>query len=160
MSQGSLLNITDTSSQDTELEKSSSKKYLWIVLLIALILTALFIIFQDSFARWSSADTSLSMQNVRIASVTEKDFVRDLSVQGRVVAAVSPRLYSPAQGTILKNKKQPIYPTLRLLPLSVRSVALIMPIPRMPSAKLILKRHKMTLKMLNWCTNMQYWMRI
>ena len=100
MSQGSLLNITDTSSQDTELEKSSSKKYLWIVLLIALILTALFIIFQDSFARWSSADTSLSMQNVRIASVTEKDFVRDLSVQGRVVAAVSPRLYSPAQGTI------------------------------------------------------------
>ncbi len=100
MSQGSLLNITDTSSQDTELEKSSSKKYLWIVLLIALILTGLFIIFQDSFARWSSADTSLSMQNVRIASVTEKDFVRDLSVQGRVVAAVSPRLYSPAQGTI------------------------------------------------------------
>ncbi|WP_158769862.1 efflux RND transporter periplasmic adaptor subunit [Paraglaciecola sp. L1A13] len=94
------MNITDTSSQDTELEKSSSKKYLWIVLLIALILTGLFIIFQDSFARWSSADTSLSMQNVRIASVTEKDFVRDLSVQGRVVAAVSPRLYSPAQGTI------------------------------------------------------------
>ena len=40
------------------------------------------------------------MQNVRVATVVEKDFVRDLSVQGRVVAAISPRLYSPAQGTI------------------------------------------------------------
>ncbi|WP_166422826.1 efflux RND transporter periplasmic adaptor subunit [Paraglaciecola sp. 20A4] len=94
------MNITDTSSQDTVLEKSSSKKYLWSVLLIVLILSGLFILFQDPLTRWSSADTSLSMQNVRVATVIEKDFVRDLSVQGRVVAAVSPRLYSPAQGTI------------------------------------------------------------
>tara|TARA_R110000772_G_scaffold87960_1_gene183007 strand:- start:809 stop:2125 length:1317 start_codon:yes stop_codon:yes gene_type:complete len=100
MSQGSLVNITDTSSQDTVLQTSSSKKRLWVGLIVLLILITLLVIFAGAFARWSSADTSLSMQNVRMAIVTEKDFVRDLSVQGRVVAAVSPRLYSPAQGTI------------------------------------------------------------
>lgn len=37
---------------------------------------------------------------MRVATVTRGDLVRDVSVQGRVVAAVSPTLYSTAPGTI------------------------------------------------------------
>jgi HlyD family secretion protein len=94
------LNITDTSAQDTLLEKPAGKKRLWSVLVVALVCIFIVGTFWRTITNWSSADTSLSMQNVRVATVVEKDFVRDLSVQGRVVAAISPRLYSPAQGTI------------------------------------------------------------
>jgi HlyD family secretion protein len=94
------LNITDTSAQDTLLEKPPRKKRLFIIIVVALVCIFIVAIFWRTIANWSSADTSLSMQNVRVATVVEKDFVRDLSVQGRVVAAISPRLYSPAQGTI------------------------------------------------------------
>jgi HlyD family secretion protein len=51
-------------------------------------------------SNWSNSDLSVSSQRVRLATVTLGNFVRDLSIQGRVVAAVSPKLYSPAQGTI------------------------------------------------------------
>jgi len=43
---------------------------------------------------------SISADRIRIGTVKRGDFVRDLSIQGRVVAAISPKLYSPAQGTI------------------------------------------------------------
>lgn len=43
---------------------------------------------------------TVSMDRLRIATVTRGDLVRDVSVEGRVVAAVSPTLYAPAQGTI------------------------------------------------------------
>jgi len=94
------LNITDTSAQDTLFEKPAGKKRRWSVLVVALVCILIVGTFWRTITNWSSADTSLSMQNVRVATVVEKDFVRDLSVQGRVVAAISPRLYSPAQGTI------------------------------------------------------------
>ncbi len=40
------------------------------------------------------------MDRLRVATVTRGDLVRDVSVQGRVVAAVSPMLYATASGTI------------------------------------------------------------
>tara|TARA_R110000751_G_scaffold91266_3_gene179079 strand:+ start:290788 stop:291936 length:1149 start_codon:yes stop_codon:yes gene_type:complete len=43
---------------------------------------------------------SVSAERIRTGTVKRGDFVRDLSIQGRVVAAISPKLYSPAQGTI------------------------------------------------------------
>ena len=39
-------------------------------------------------------------ERVRIATVTRGDLVRDVSVQGRIVAAVSPTLYATESGTI------------------------------------------------------------
>ena len=50
--------------------------------------------------RWMSASVSVSGERLRVATVTRADLVRDVSVQGRVVAAVSPTLYAPADGTI------------------------------------------------------------
>jgi len=50
--------------------------------------------------RWANATISIPFDRVRVATVTRGDLVRDVSVQGRVVAAVSPTLYSTAPGTI------------------------------------------------------------
>ena len=50
--------------------------------------------------RWANASVSVPIDRVRIATVQRGDLVRDVSVQGRVVAAVSPTLYASAAGTI------------------------------------------------------------
>lgn len=53
-----------------------------------------------SVSRWLSASRSVSADQVRIAKVERGTLVRDISVQGRVVAAVSPTLYAPVAGTV------------------------------------------------------------
>ena len=51
-------------------------------------------------SRWSQAQESVSAERLRFAEVIHGDFIRDISVQGRVVAAVSPTLYATQSGTI------------------------------------------------------------
>ena len=53
--------------------------------------------------RWSNTSVSVPMARLRIAEVVRADLVRDVSVQGRVVAAISPTLYAPAAGSITLN---------------------------------------------------------
>ncbi|MFD2166621.1 efflux RND transporter periplasmic adaptor subunit [Thalassotalea euphylliae] len=94
------MKIADTSGQDVVLEKPSNKKT-WIVsATVAVGLIALVAFAMPSIATWSSGEATISRDRVRLATVTRGDLVRDLSVQGRVVAAVSPRLYATGQGTI------------------------------------------------------------
>ncbi len=50
--------------------------------------------------RWASATVTVPLERLRIAAVTRGDLVRDVSVQGRVIAAISPTLYAPAAGSI------------------------------------------------------------
>lgn len=97
------MKIADTSAQDVVLEQKSNKSAYIIIGIIVLILIIASVYILPSFNRWANSDTTVSTERLRIAEVTKGDFVRDLSVQGRVVAAVSPRLYSTAQGTITFN---------------------------------------------------------
>jgi len=53
-----------------------------------------------SVQRWAGSSTSVPRERLRLATVTRSDLVRDVSVQGRVVAAVSPSMFAPAAGTI------------------------------------------------------------
>ncbi|HVF36027.1 MAG TPA: HlyD family efflux transporter periplasmic adaptor subunit [Candidatus Saccharimonadia bacterium] len=53
-----------------------------------------------SVSRWLSASRSVSSAQIRTAEVVRGTLVRDISVQGRVVAAVSPTLYAPVAGTV------------------------------------------------------------
>jgi len=53
-----------------------------------------------SLQRWAGSDVSVPRDRLRLASVVRADLVRDVSVQGRVVAAISPSLFAPAGGTI------------------------------------------------------------
>ena len=52
------------------------------------------------FQRWANATVSVPAERVRVATVTRGNLVRDIAVQGRVVAAVSPTLYATEAGTI------------------------------------------------------------
>ncbi|MEP4099726.1 HlyD family efflux transporter periplasmic adaptor subunit [Paraglaciecola sp.] len=94
------MRIADTSGQDTLVQKKKNKKAIWIILILAVVAIVLYFTLAPSLSNWSNSDTSISSQRIRTATVTRGDLIRDLSVQGRVVAAVSPKLYSPAQGTI------------------------------------------------------------
>ena len=52
------------------------------------------------FARWLSADFSVSRDRVRIAAVERKDLIRDVSLQCKVIAGISPTLYALETGTV------------------------------------------------------------
>jgi HlyD family secretion protein len=55
--------------------------------------------------RWSRADRAVDATTLSIGVVTRGDLVRDVSVQGRVVAALHPTLISPAQGVVTLHTK-------------------------------------------------------
>lgn len=94
------MKIADTSGQDVVLTQKTSKKPYLIGGIVVVLAIVLFTSVAPAISNWSSSDSSVSIDRLRLAEVTRGDFVRDLSVQGRVVAAISPRMYSPAQGTI------------------------------------------------------------
>ncbi|QJR82589.1 HlyD family efflux transporter periplasmic adaptor subunit [Alteromonas pelagimontana] len=94
------MHIADTSGQDTLLSPTkSAKRPLLIISGAGLLLLSLFYII-PALTQWGSSQSSVPFSRLRVGEVTQGNLVRDLSVQGRVVAAVSPKLYSPAQGTI------------------------------------------------------------
>lgn len=66
----------------------------------ALVLVLLATLAAPSLQRWAGSSISVPMERLRLATVTRSNLVRDVSVQGRVVAAVSPSLFAPADGTI------------------------------------------------------------
>lgn len=94
------LNIADTSAQDIRLEPPSKRRHLIIAGTAGLTLILLAWLAAPSIQRWADATVSFPYDRVRVATVTRGNLVRDVSVQGRVVAAVSPMLYSTAAGTI------------------------------------------------------------
>src|SRR5690606_29579704 len=49
---------------------------------------------------WSSGGRSYDESRIRIAEVVRGDLVRDISADGRVIAANSPTLYAIAGGTV------------------------------------------------------------
>ena len=55
--------------------------------------------------RWWRAERAVDATTVRLATVARGDLQRDLSVQARVVAALHPTLFSPAQGIISVHTK-------------------------------------------------------
>lgn len=92
--------IRDTSAQDVAIEGRSNRWRLlrWGGSLLAAALLAALLL--PALSHWLDAEASISAERIRTAVVGRGDLVRDLSVQGRVVAAVSPTLYSPATGTV------------------------------------------------------------
>jgi HlyD family secretion protein len=93
--------IKDTSDQDISIAPAKNKPKKALIISICLF-TIIAILWQvaPAASRWSQAQKSVSLDRVRIATITRGDFVRDISVLGRVVAAVRPTVYSPADGTI------------------------------------------------------------
>ena len=55
--------------------------------------------------RWARADRSVDASKLRFGTVTRGDLLRDLSLQARVVASLSPTLFSPGQGIVALRTK-------------------------------------------------------
>jgi HlyD family secretion protein len=92
--------IRDTSAQDRPIAARVNRKkmILWIA---AGVLAALALaVVMPTVMHLLSADSSASRARLRIAQVKRGTLVRDVSVQGRVVAAVSPTLYARSAGTL------------------------------------------------------------
>lgn len=92
--------IRDTSAQDRTLAAppAASTRRRWIIGGVAAV--ALLALAVPTLGRWLGAEQSVSGERLRIAEVRRGTLVRDVVVQGRMVAAVSPTLYAPAGGTV------------------------------------------------------------
>lgn len=101
--EGTDLKIADTSAQDIRLQPPSKRRQYVIGGAAAMLVVLLAWLAAPLVQRWANATISVPFDRVRIATVTRGDLVRDVSVQGRVVAAVSPTLYATAPGTITLN---------------------------------------------------------
>jgi HlyD family secretion protein len=100
MSENMNSRIADTSSQDTYLEPRGNARR-WIIAGIAgVAIVVLVVTGIPTLLRWLSSEDSISRERLRTAIVERGDFNRDISVQGTVVAAVSPTLYANQIGTI------------------------------------------------------------
>jgi len=86
------LKIADTSGQDISLAPQSTIRKYWLPVTAVLILCLLIGLATPAVSRWSNTEVTISAERLRIGTVARGDFVRDLSIQGQVVAAVSPRL--------------------------------------------------------------------
>lgn len=91
--------IRDTSQQDAVLTPAPVHKLkrhaLWVGGACALLAVSVAVL-----GAWTSSDHSVNEARLRIAEVTRGTLVRDASVNGRIVAAVSPTLYSTAPATV------------------------------------------------------------
>lgn len=93
--------IRDTSAQDQAVDPRPQllrQRYKLIAAASGAVL--LLIVIVMLVRNWLSAEISVPLERVRIAEVTRGAFVRDVSAQGTVVAAVSPTLFAPATGTV------------------------------------------------------------
>ena len=94
------LAIADTSAQDVPLPPKSRRR-LWLAVGGGVaIAVALGVLLAPGAIRWSLAEASVPRERLRLAEVGYGDLVRDVSIEGRVVAAVSPTLFASAAGTI------------------------------------------------------------
>lgn len=89
--------IRDTAATDRLLAAPSTTRKR---LLVTAAIAAAALVLIAALARWASAERSIDGARVRIAEVARGTLVRDATVNGRVVAAVSPTLYAAAAGTV------------------------------------------------------------
>lgn len=100
------MSIRDTSAQDRPVQTApatvaSTRRRR--VLAIAGGAIALVAVLGWLVSGWAGGSRSFDGSRVRIATVTRGDLVRDISADGRVIAANSPTLYAIAGGTVALN---------------------------------------------------------
>lgn len=92
-----------TGSQDRVIEKHQKptvlRRYGWLLVVVTLSLSALLWL-SPGIGRRLGAHSSVSRSRVTVASVQRGVFVRDIAADGKIIAAVSPTLYAPANGKL------------------------------------------------------------
>jgi HlyD family secretion protein len=96
--------ISDTSAQDAVIAAPPIWRRKKIVVIGALII--IFIVLAAYlFKSYGSSTRSINSERLKIAQVTRGTLVRDVAVNGRMVAAISPTLYSTAPATVTLRVK-------------------------------------------------------
>jgi HlyD family secretion protein len=92
--------IRDTSAQDRHIapKVDRRKRAIWIGVAVAG--AAIVALCAPTVAHLLSADSSANVARLRIAEVKRGTLTRDVSVQGKIVAAVSPTLYARSAGFV------------------------------------------------------------
>lgn len=94
------MKISDTSGQDVAVQEKPKSRQRLLIGSIVLVLGLVLWLTVPTVQRWAGSSISVPKDRLRLAVVTRTDLVRDVSVQGRVIAAISPSLFAPAGGTI------------------------------------------------------------
>lgn len=91
--------IRDTSGQDRPIEIPRNR---FPARIVGGVIGALALVMLSAwlFSGWRSSAVAANASRLRIAEVTQGTLLRDASVNGRVVAAISPTLYAPAPATV------------------------------------------------------------
>lgn len=97
--------IQDTSSMDRPVVASRITRPVVIAGIAVIVVLVVAILLFPSVRRWTRAETAVDATTLRIAAVTRGDLLRDVSVQGRVVASLHPTLFSPGQGIVSLRTK-------------------------------------------------------
>ncbi|MGQ0384431.1 MAG: efflux RND transporter periplasmic adaptor subunit [Gammaproteobacteria bacterium] len=92
--------IRGTDAQDIAVELTPDRRRRLIQIGLAAGGALVVLVFVLLFRAWSASEYTVSRDRLRIVTVTEGPFVRDVSAQGTVVAAVSPTLFAGAAGNI------------------------------------------------------------
>lgn len=98
--------IRDTSAQDKVVKKSSPrfKSLIWLAAGIIAV-TVFAVAAYPNFVSLYSAQMQVDARQLRFDTVQRGSLSRDVSVQGRVVAAISPTFYALADGTVSLHVK-------------------------------------------------------
>lgn len=98
--------IQDTSSMDTPVVRGRGLSRRAVMLgLAGLGLIAALAALAPAISRWARAERAIDLSRLRLGTVTRGNLERDIAVQGTIVAAFHPRLFSPAQGIVsLKSR--------------------------------------------------------
>ena len=95
------MKIAEPSAQDEiRTVRTLPQKTMFIAGAAVLVLAMLVWQLGPAVKRWQQSELSVSVDRIRLDAVKTAAFIRDVSVQGKVVAAVSPKLYAPADGTV------------------------------------------------------------
>lgn len=92
--------IRDTSAQDIKRAESGRTRSRWVIAGVSIAAVGFAAFMVSSVSGTSGAEEYVDRERVRTATVRRGEFVRDIAVQGRVVAAVSPTLYATDLGTV------------------------------------------------------------
>lgn len=93
--------IQSSSSMDRPIEKSgrfSTRQKVWLGVAVAVVLVG--VVAFPSIRRWATSETSIAAERVRTGVVERGDLVRDVAVQGAIVAAFRPTMIAPARGIV------------------------------------------------------------
>src|SRR4029453_11243278 len=93
--------IENTSAMDKAIVKARGLSLRMIAGLVAgAVLIGGLVLGVPTIRRWSRAERSIDGARLRLGQVVRGDLERDVSAEGRIVAALHPTLFSPAQGIV------------------------------------------------------------